>query len=112
MADRRQHFRYTHEPKPHNRSAAECMSKEISMGLPSITLRNAAWSLAIIMLFLNPAAAQTSASGCALQPIGGTSRQLLRCQGGLTVVAEPGARYSLVDRNRDRKVDGIRLQSK
>jgi FecR protein len=58
------------------------------------------------------ASAQSPKSGCALQPVGGTSRQLLRCQGGLTVIAESGARYSLVDRNKDGKVDAAKLQSK
>lgn len=58
------------------------------------------------------ASAQSNQSGCALQPIGGTSRQLVRCQGGLRIIAESGARYSLVDRNRDGRADGVRLQSK
>ncbi|MEK1888979.1 MAG: FecR domain-containing protein [Phyllobacterium sp.] len=58
------------------------------------------------------ASAQASRSGCTLQKVGGTSRQLLRCPGGLSIVAEQGARYSLVDRNRDSRVDGVRLQSK
>ena len=82
------------------------------MGLPRITFRNAALLLAVIMLSSSPALSQTSGSGCSLQPVGGTSRKILRCQGGLTVVAEPGARYFPVDRNRDGRVDGIRLQSK
>lgn len=61
---------------------------------------------------ISAASAQSNKSGCALQPVGGTSRQLLRCQGGLTIIAESGARYTLLDRNRDGKADAARLQSK
>lgn len=38
--------------------------------------------------------------------------QTLRCGGGLTIVAETGARYTLLDRNRDNRVDGVDLQSR
>jgi ferric-dicitrate binding protein FerR (iron transport regulator) len=63
-------------------------------------------------LCMGAASAQSNKSGCALEPVGGTSRQLLRCQGGLTIIAESGARYSLVDRNRDGRTDAAKLQSK
>ncbi len=38
--------------------------------------------------------------------------QMLRCGGGLTIVAESGAQFTLLDRNRDGRVDGIDLQRK
>lgn len=75
-------------------------------------LRGIVPALFAFALCTSGALAQSNASGCALQPIGGTSRQLLRCQGGLTIIAEAGARYSLIDRNRDRRADAVRLQSK
>ena len=75
-------------------------------------LRGIVPALFVFALCASSALAQSNASGCALQPVGGTSRQLLRCQGGLTIIAEAGARYTLVDRNRDGKADAARLQSK
>lgn len=38
--------------------------------------------------------------------------QTLHCGGGLTIVAETGARFTLLDRNRDNRVDGVNLQSR
>lgn len=51
-------------------------------------------------------------AGCTLQQIGGTARHLVNCRGGLSVIAEPGARYTLLDRNRDGVVDAVRLAEK
>jgi ferric-dicitrate binding protein FerR (iron transport regulator) len=53
-----------------------------------------------------------SSAGCTLQQIGGTARHLVRCRGGLSITAEPGARYSLLDRNRNGQVDAVRLTRK
>jgi len=53
-----------------------------------------------------------SRSGCTLEQIGGTSRHLVRCAGGLSIVAEPGAKYTLLDRNRNGRVDAVRLKEK
>lgn len=99
------------DSRPHGR-LVEFGSKKMFMKPLSRNICGATLSLIAIVLSMNMASAQQSGSGCALQPVGGTSRQLLRCQGGLTVVAEPGSRYTLVDRNRDGRVDGVRLQSK
>ncbi|WP_370462275.1 FecR domain-containing protein [Phyllobacterium sp. SYP-B3895] len=82
------------------------------MGLMTRYFRGAALSLFAILFSANMASAQVGKSGCTLQQVGGTSRQMLKCTGGLTIIAEKGARYSLVDRNRDNRVDGVRLQSK
>src|ERR1700709_2612598 len=42
-----------------------------------------------------------SAAGCSLQQVGGTQRQILHCGEGIAITAEAGARYQLIDRNRD-----------
>jgi ferric-dicitrate binding protein FerR (iron transport regulator) len=51
-------------------------------------------------------------SGCVLTEVGGTGRQVLKCRGGLTITAERGARYTLLDRSRDGIVDAVRARSK
>jgi ferric-dicitrate binding protein FerR (iron transport regulator) len=53
-----------------------------------------------------------SATGCSLQQVGGTSRQILHCGDGIAITAEAGARYQLIDRNRDGGVDKVSLGSK
>jgi ferric-dicitrate binding protein FerR (iron transport regulator) len=50
--------------------------------------------------------------GCVLQTAAGSQRQILRCRDGLTIEAEAGATYNLVDRNRDSRPDGVNLQSR
>jgi ferric-dicitrate binding protein FerR (iron transport regulator) len=42
----------------------------------------------------------------------GAGTQTLRCEGGITIVAENGARYSLSDANHDGRVDSIELSAK
>ncbi|MEP7455735.1 FecR domain-containing protein [Phyllobacterium sp. SB3] len=61
---------------------------------------------------ITSAPAQSSRPSCVLIQIGGTSRQVLKCGDGLTITPERGAKYTLLDRNRDGKVDAARLQSK
>ena len=55
-------------------------------------------------------AAQAQA-GCTVEQIGGTSRQMLECDSGLTAIVERGANFFLLDRTRDGKADAIRLDS-
>jgi ferric-dicitrate binding protein FerR (iron transport regulator) len=68
------------------------------------------------MLFLcligfETAVAQVVAPGCT--PVASTGpAQTLRCAGGITVVAENGASYTLNDTNRDGRVDQAELNSK
>ncbi len=50
--------------------------------------------------------------GCLLQTASGPQRQILRCRDGLTIEAEAGASYNLVDRNRDAQPDGVNLQGR
>ncbi len=66
---------------------------------------------AAIALGSQSGAAQAQ-SGCVLDQVGGTGRQVIRCGNGVTVTAEKGARYDLLDRNRDGSVDGVRVSSK
>lgn len=56
--------------------------------------------------------AQSGKPGCVLTQVGGTSRQILKCNNGLTITPERGAQYTLLDRNRDGNVDAARLQRK
>ena len=61
------------------------------------------------LLSIDIAAAQTP--GCS--QVGQTAAaQTLHCEGGITIVAENGARYSLKDRNHDGRIDQAELQSK
>ena len=50
--------------------------------------------------------------GCVLQTAAGGQRQILRCRDGLTIEAEAGATYNLVDRNRDSQPDAVNLQGR
>ncbi len=50
--------------------------------------------------------------GCVLQTAAGSQRQILRCRDGLTIEAEAGAAYSLVDRNHDSQPDAVNLESR
>lgn len=54
--------------------------------------------------------AQTAMDCKAEQPPG--KPQMLRCGSGLTIVAESGAQFTLLDRNGDGRVDGVNLQRK
>ncbi len=47
-----------------------------------------------------------------MQPVAGASRQVMRCAGGVTITAERGARFSLIDRNRDGRPDAVSLHNK
>lgn len=67
-----------------------------------------AFAVLVCLPFADIALAQAR-SGCTVEQIGGTSRHQLRCSGGLTAIVESGARYTLLDRNRNRNVDAVRL---
>ncbi|MDQ0558347.1 ferric-dicitrate binding protein FerR (iron transport regulator) [Rhizobium mesoamericanum] len=47
-----------------------------------------------------------------MEPVTGTSRQIMRCADGVTITAEGGARFNLVDRNHDGRPDAISLLNK
>lgn len=50
--------------------------------------------------------------GCVLQTASAPQRQILRCRDGLTIEAEAGAIFNLVDQNRDSLPDGVNHQSR
>ena len=70
--------------------------------------------IAFIVLIVSvlAASAQSSDTGCSLKQIAGTSRQILRCQKGLTITVETGARFTLVDRDKDGNADQVRVRRK
>ena len=60
---------------------------------------------------LGTASAQQSDLGCSRAP-SANQTQTLRCGGGLTIITENGAQYTLLDRDRNGRVDAVELQSK
>lgn len=65
----------------------------------------------VMHLFLSETAV-AQGIGCVLQTAAGSQRQILRCRDGLTIEAEAGAAYELVDRNRDNQPDAANLQGR
>jgi hypothetical protein len=57
------------------------------------------------------ARAQPANMGCSLDNSAFTS-QTLRCEGGFTIVAENGARFTLLDRDGNGRVDAVELSGK
>lgn len=67
-----------------------------------------AWSIVLI----GPATAQNAANaGCMASP-SAAGTQTWRCDNGITIVAESGARFELNDANRDGHIDSVELSSK
>jgi hypothetical protein len=67
--------------------------------------------LACAVCQIEVAAAQTTNPGCAAENSTKLA-QTLRCLGGITIVAENGARYILQDKDGDGRVDSAELSSK
>lgn len=69
---------------------------------------------AFVLMALAGSSAPASAqgAGCVLRAAGTPERQVLVCQDGLTVEAERGADFTLVDRNRDGSPDAVALRSR
>lgn len=65
----------------------------------------------LFVLSIGFAAAQTTSVGCSTVNFMSTA-QTLRCEGGITIVAENGARYTLSDTDHDGRVDLVELSSK
>ena len=72
----------------------------------------AAISMVMIVQQAPPVFAQSTNAGCTLQREAGSARRILRCDKGLTIIAEQGARFDLVDRDGNGKADALRLRSK
>jgi ferric-dicitrate binding protein FerR (iron transport regulator) len=82
------------------------------MSLIGRTVRGASLVFLICGGWIASAFAQANLPGCTLERVAGTSRQVLHCQGGLTITVEGGARYRLTDRNSDGTADGVVLRRK
>jgi len=69
--------------------------------------------IAFACLFLSAenAAAQPANVGC-VSELPAVASQTLRCDNGITIIAENGAKFELKDRNRDGHVDSVELSSK
>lgn len=69
------------------------------------------FALAWSFLLMEDAVAQPANAGCISSPsTAGT--QTWRCDNGITIVAENGARFELKDANRDGHIDSVELSSK
>jgi ferric-dicitrate binding protein FerR (iron transport regulator) len=66
-----------------------------------------AWSF----LLMGQAAAQPAGPPCTSTP-SAAGTQTLRCDNGVTIIAESGARFELKDVNRDGHIDSVELSSK
>jgi len=66
--------------------------------------------LLFFCILADTASAQNN--GCVVQAATSPQRQVLRCRDGLTIEAEPGSTFSLVDRNRDTVPDAVNLQGR
>ena len=75
------------------------------------TVRAACVGLACLFVPIEIAAAQPANMGCSPENSANAS-QTLRCEGGVTIVAENGARFTLQDRDGNGRVDSVELSSK
>jgi len=64
-----------------------------------------------LVLVTGVATAQPANFGCSSDNAANTA-QTLRCEGGVTIVAENGARFTLLDRDGNGRVDSVELSSK
>jgi hypothetical protein len=67
--------------------------------------------LACALVSIEIAAAQAPNAGCSIES-STLVAQTLRCEGGVTIIVENGARYTLLDRAHKGRVDGVVLNSK
>jgi ferric-dicitrate binding protein FerR (iron transport regulator) len=68
-------------------------------------------ALACALLPIATAAAQSATTGCTSENSTFTT-QTIRCKGGVTIVVEEGARYTLRDRDGNGRVDSVELSGK
>ena len=74
-------------------------------------VRAACVVFACLILPIEIAAAQSANMGCSPENSANAS-QTQRCEGGVTIVAENGARFTLQDRDGNGRVDSVELSSK
>jgi ferric-dicitrate binding protein FerR (iron transport regulator) len=67
--------------------------------------------LVSLLLAVDVAVAQPASLGCSSDSPA-NAPQTLRCEGGVTIVAENGARFTLQDRDGNGRVDSVELSSK
>jgi hypothetical protein len=77
----------------------------------SVIVRAACVAVACSLFPIEMAAAQPANMGCATESPA-NAPQTLRCEGGVTIVAENGARFTLQDRDGNGRVDSVELSSK
>ena len=68
-------------------------------------------ALAFVFFPIQIVVAQQANMGCSSGDVTGTVQTLL-CEGGVTIVAENGARFTLLDRDSNGRVDSVELSSK
>ncbi len=78
----------------------------------SRTIRCAVSAFVISAAGTGTLSAQSVGGGCLLEQTAFSARQILRCGGGVTITAESGAQYTLLDRDRNGKADAANLRSK
>jgi hypothetical protein len=79
---------------------------------PKVGIFLAAFAALASLVCADSSLAQAPDRGCTIEQIGGTSRHRLRCSGGLSAIAESGARFTLLDRDRNGDVDAVRHRSR
>jgi ferric-dicitrate binding protein FerR (iron transport regulator) len=67
---------------------------------------------ALLACFLLSDRAAAQNVGCVVQTAAAPQRQVLRCRDGLTIEAEAGVDYNLVDRNGDSQPDAVSLRNR
>jgi hypothetical protein len=77
----------------------------------SVIVRAACVAFACLLFPIQMAAAQPANMGCVTESPA-NAPQTLRCEGGVTIVAENGARFTLQDRDGNGRVDSAELSSK
>jgi ferric-dicitrate binding protein FerR (iron transport regulator) len=105
-------------------SAKQCAAYQRAKGWRSLTRFARRWKMkwkpnagfvpamvvAALWMVTQPAAAQSGKEGCKVTDAG--AQKIWSCPGGLTIVEENGARFTLDDRDHDGNVDLVRLWAK
>lgn len=100
-------------PPPARRCSGRDGRKRSSSGSPVRSLRSSAWILPVLVAVLSgPTPSRAQGIGCVLQTAASPQRQVLRCRDGLTIEAEAGAVYEVLDRNSDGQPDAVGLRSR
>src|ERR1700710_1904580 len=76
----------------------------------SVVVRAACVAFACLLFPIEMAAAQPANMGCVTESPA-NAPQTLRCEGGVTIVAENGARFTLQDRDGNGRGDSVELSN-